>query len=332
MRFWWVNQNQTFRQEQHGGYLWSPKRKSNGQRNPFYEFMREVSPGDIIFSFVDTRIGHIAVAQSTAYEAPKPREFGSAGPNWSQIGWKISVRYFRLNNWIRPADHMSALGQVLPGRYSPLQSDGKGNQGVYLTRLSEQFAETLVSLIGHEARQLMSANRMDRYEVDVHLEPVPEIDEWEDYLSEQIAADQEIADTERNALIKARRGQGLFRENVRRIERACRVTRVDNLEHLVAGHTKPWRDCDSAAERLDGENGFLLTPTIDHLFDRGFISFENNGRLLISPVADANSLERMGVRTDQPTNVGAFSAGQRRYLEYHRDSVFLAARVGPGAD
>jgi putative restriction endonuclease len=50
MRYWWVNQNQTLRQEVEGGYLWSPKRNKNGHRNPFYEFMREVSPGDIVFS------------------------------------------------------------------------------------------------------------------------------------------------------------------------------------------------------------------------------------------------------------------------------------------
>lgn len=47
MRYWWVNQNQTYRQEIQGGYLWSPKRNANGARNPFYESMREVSPGDI---------------------------------------------------------------------------------------------------------------------------------------------------------------------------------------------------------------------------------------------------------------------------------------------
>jgi len=52
MRYWWVNQNQTFRQEIAGGYVWSPKRNANGARNPFYESMREVSPGDLIFSFV----------------------------------------------------------------------------------------------------------------------------------------------------------------------------------------------------------------------------------------------------------------------------------------
>jgi hypothetical protein len=56
MRYWWVNQNQTYHAEVQGGYLWSPKRSANGARNPFYETMREVSPGDLIFSFVDTRI------------------------------------------------------------------------------------------------------------------------------------------------------------------------------------------------------------------------------------------------------------------------------------
>jgi hypothetical protein len=81
MRYWWVNQNQTFAQETGGGYIWSPKRKANGQRNPFYEFMREVAPGDFIFSFANTLIPAVGIAQSTAYESPKPAEFGTAGPN-----------------------------------------------------------------------------------------------------------------------------------------------------------------------------------------------------------------------------------------------------------
>ena len=56
MRYWWVNQNQTYRHEVSGGYLWSPKRNAKGARNPFYESMREVAPGDLVFSFVNTRI------------------------------------------------------------------------------------------------------------------------------------------------------------------------------------------------------------------------------------------------------------------------------------
>ena len=47
MRYWWVNQNQTFRQEIGGGYLWSPKRNANGARNPFYESMRDVAFSDV---------------------------------------------------------------------------------------------------------------------------------------------------------------------------------------------------------------------------------------------------------------------------------------------
>ena len=45
MRYWWVNRNQTYRHEVEGGYLWSPKRSASGAPNPFYELMREVSPG-----------------------------------------------------------------------------------------------------------------------------------------------------------------------------------------------------------------------------------------------------------------------------------------------
>ena len=48
-------------------------------QNPFYEGMREFSPGDLIFSFVDTFIVAIGVAQSYCWESPKPTEFGTGG-------------------------------------------------------------------------------------------------------------------------------------------------------------------------------------------------------------------------------------------------------------
>jgi predicted restriction endonuclease len=112
---------------------------------------------------------------------------------------------------------------------------------------------------------------------------------------------------------------------VQGVERACRVTKVERREHLVASHTKPWRD-SANEERLDGENGLLLTPTIDHLFDKGFISFENGGDLIVSPVADRPSLLKMGIKPDAKLNVGAFSDGQRIFLDYHRDNVLRMSR------
>ena len=85
------------------------------------------------------------------------------------------------------------------------------------------------------------------------------------------------------------------KDRVSKIETKCRITGVENPVHLIASHCKPWRDSTNE-ERLDGENGLLLTPSIDHLFDRGFIGFEDNGKLIISPVAHQPSLQAYGNR------------------------------------
>ncbi len=78
--------------------------------------MREVAPGDIIFSFVDTRMAAIGVAQSYCWESPKPTEFGEAGQNWETVGWKVKIRFTNLLNKMRPKDHMGILSAVLPER------------------------------------------------------------------------------------------------------------------------------------------------------------------------------------------------------------------------
>ena len=154
----------------------------------------------------------------------------------------------------------------------------------------------------------------------------PQID-WEENLQAEIASNASLDETQKEQLILARRGQGEFRKNVQSIERFCRITKVDRPEHLRASHCKPWRDCQSSDERLSGENGLLLTPSIDHLFDRGFISFEDNGDLLVSPVAHQTSLSRMGVITTKRVNVGPFAAGQREFLDFYRNYIFLEAAV-----
>lgn len=324
MRFWWVNQNQTFRHEFSGGYLWSPKRSANLARNPFYESMREVSPGDLIFSFVDTRIAAIGIAKSYCWECPKPAEFGTAGQYWENIGWRVTVSFTSLLNRIRPKDHIEVLKSVLPDRYSPLQSSGNGNQGIYLTEISQDFAEVLTGLIGAEAQMMMAGSQIAAATANEKLTVGDDLDVWEGKIEEQLATDSSVQETDREAIIRARRGQGLFKVRVARIEHHCRVTGVSNMTHLVASHSKPWRDSTNE-ERLNGENGLLLTPSIDHLFDRGFIGFENSGELIISPVAHRPSLEKMGIETQRRVNVGAFTEGQRHFLEFHRSSVLLRA-------
>lgn len=319
MRYWWANQNQTYRHEVRGGYLWSPKRKANQAQNPFYDFMREMAPGDVVFSFANTIIRAIGIAASHAYEAPKPLEFGQAGAYWDKIGWRLDVRFSELRLPIRPSEHMSVLAPLLPARYSPLRPNGAGLQSVYLTRLPEQLAASLIDLLGAEARDLVLGCRVAE---GAPIASAVGLVEWEEHELSQVQADAALPETDRLDIVLARRGQGLFKTRVMRIEHACRITGVNREEHLRASHCKPWRDATNE-ERLDGENGLLLTPTIDHLFDRGFIAFADNGQVVVSPVAHRESLLRMGIKPEHPPMVGSFSTGQRRFLEFHRENVLL---------
>ena len=101
MRFWWVNQNQTYREETVGGYLWSPKTRADGGRNPYYESMRQVQPGDVVFSFAGTLIRAIGVVREPAQTSIKPSEFGSTGSYWSDDGWLVGVDFRELSTPIQ---------------------------------------------------------------------------------------------------------------------------------------------------------------------------------------------------------------------------------------
>lgn len=131
--------------------------------------------------------------------------------------------------------------------------------------------------------------------------------------------DSPLDETEREQVTKARIGQGLYRKNLEEIETYCRVTGLAIKIHLRASHMKPWRVC-SDAEKLDGNNGLLLSPHIDHLFDKGYISFSDGGDLLVSGNIDMAVLKAWGIQT--PFNAGPFNPRQRYYLAYHREIIF----------
>jgi putative restriction endonuclease len=183
------------------------------------------------------------------------------------------------------------------------------------------FVDALIALIGPEAiAVLANATQADASMTVLNAD----LELWEHHIESEVERDSSLPLTDREAIITARRVQGLFKQRVMAVECFCRITQVDNPTHLRASHFKPWRDSTND-EHLDGENGLLLAPSIDHLLDRGFISFQENGQLIVSPVAHGPSLERMGVPTRQTVNVGAFTPGQRRLLEYHQDAVLLRA-------
>ncbi|MBY0244660.1 MAG: hypothetical protein K2Q03_04300 [Sphingobacteriaceae bacterium] len=121
---------------------------------------------------------------------------------------------------------------------------------------------------------------------------------------DEIEQSTQVDPTEREQLIKSRRGHGTFRINVERIDKHCRVTKTTAKELLIASHIKPWKRFDDI-EKIYGNNGLLLAPHIDKLFDAGFISFEQDGTILISPRLDYNVLRQW--RINENLNVGSFS-------------------------
>lgn len=302
--------------------MWSPKRNSAGKKNLAYELMRTLAPGDIIYSFAKTRIRAIGIALSYCYEYPKPSDFGVVGEAWGDAGWRVDVDYKEIQNPIRPKDHIDFLLPLLPDRYSPLQANGNGQQVFYLYGISNELAFGLAQLMDRSVVDLVSGNVVSDYLE--HPRTLQNLQAWEDVVQAELESDKSIAETTRSTLVLSRRGQGKYRSDLLKIEPLCRITRVDREAHLVASHTKPWRDA-SNDERLDPENGFMLTPNVDHLFDRGFITFDRSGDLIVSPVAHKESIQRLGISVAGKTNVGHFSSGQKTYLDWHRDYIFLGA-------
>lgn len=305
MAYWWVNHKQTRNHEIRGGYLWSPIRNANGARNQSYDNMSVVRPGDIVFSYADGQIGAIGQIIESATVSPKPTEFGSVGDYWSNEGWLVDVQFSTASRPIRPKDHLQAIRPYLPAIYSPIQANGNGNQGIYLAAIPEELGRLLITLLRMEADPVFAS-------------PLPEIPVPDESLLTDLHEIEQLTTvpaTQRLQLSKARVGQGLFRKQVMLLDPNCRVTGISDPRLLIASHIKPWRD-SSNLERLDGNNGIMLSPHIDALFDAHLISFENDGKMLVHPTLPDDVLNRWCVRRD--TKVEPFVAAQIKFLDFHR--------------
>jgi putative restriction endonuclease len=164
------------------------------------------------------------IVASNCYECPKPAEFGDVARTGTRSDGRFWVNFVRMENQIRPRKHIGVLGPLLPDKYSPLQASGRGNQ-IYLAEISSQLAEMLVGLIGRLAQELALATARHP-ELRRPAVETADIEVWEHHLKQTIENTTDIPDTERQSLIVARRGQGLFKERVMRIETFCRVTKV----------------------------------------------------------------------------------------------------------
>ena len=119
----------------------------------------------------------------------------------------------------------------------------------------------------------------------------------------------------------AREGQEEYRRKLLEECPFCPITMINEESLLIASHIKPWAVSD-IQERTDPNNGFILSPLYDKLFDRGYITFNEDKRVVISNWLSRQVKERIGIKDNQLFQFLPMNEKRALYLEYHRESVF----------
>jgi hypothetical protein len=209
---------------------------------------------------------------------------------------------------------MGELSPVLPRKHSPILSSGASNQHMLLAAVPPLMVDALTRLLDGEVERIVGTiiEKVGRSLI-------------EDVAEAAIQQRTDIGPNQKSDLLTARYGHGRFRANVEISEHSCRVSGVLDRRHLWARHIKPWSECDDA-EKLDGSNGLLMSPHIAHLFERGYISFSDEGDLLVSQEMNPVVLDNW--RIQLPCNVGEFRPEQCYFLNYHRREVFQQHGAG----
>ena len=200
IKYWWVNQNKTYREEIEGGYMWSPKKAKGNRIQQAYENMKFANVGDIVFSYNRKSINHVGVVTRRAYSKYKPTEFDNSNNSWDNEGWMVDVDYTPCTQKISPKMHYNEIKDLLPNKYSPIKTNqadpNKNGDGfeIYLAAISIELGEKLIALTN-------SSRLMQDYAYATKLE-------------DKIQNDSTISRTEKETLIKARVGQGKFQSDV----------------------------------------------------------------------------------------------------------------------
>ena len=191
-------------------------------------------------------------------------------------------------------------------------------------RCSWENYSTYVSLIG-ELRNILAESLAESLAVEVTLLDAHSF-AW--ILACQMERRNKLADvreylslslSEREAIVKARIGQGRFRDSLIEYWLACAVTGCAEKALLLASHIKPWAKAE-LVERLSLYNGLLLSPTLDACFDSGYVSFDDEGKILISERLTRDDARVLGIHPDMLLR--RVEPQHKKYLAFHREHIF----------
>lgn len=294
MSFYWVNLGRTYQEVADHKFLWAPSHTFNSRGKKLidggWRHVPEVKRGDIIFCNENSRIIYVAVAKKNSYPAERPanRNFDQ----WKRDGFKIEVDLVILGTPVKLDDFRNELYERFNDATSPkLLTVQRMPAQKYLTRLPDGAGILIMNTLGDIA--LPIHDRITK--TNTH----------------------KLTETEREAVIKARVGQGQFRRDVLDLwGSTCPVTGINMPELLVASHIVSWQLSDNY-EKLDKFNGLPMSPAADKLFDKGLISFDDSGHLLVSARLTSGTLLKLGLKSD--LRIRGLRPEHRKYLSRHRE-------------
>lgn len=137
---------------------------------------------------------------------------------------------------------------------------------------------------------------------------------------EEDIIDSTVSQEKKQQLMRARKGQGEYRQKLLLECPYCPITLVSDDRLLIASHIKPWTASDDF-EKTDPKNGFMFTPTFDRLFDRGFLSFTDDKKTILSPFLSNMTYSKLGISNNKTISHLPIE-GREEYLAYHRKEIF----------
>ncbi|PFD75195.1 restriction endonuclease [Bacillus cereus] len=299
-----VMQGHTYLEEKELEIIWSPKKDRGGNVPHSWKRMMDVKEGDRIFHYVKGNIVAVSIAEEDCKESNKPSIMKSH-EQWNDEGYLVSLKYHELEKPINIREKFEEISQLLPIKYSPFQSDAKGNQG-YLYPCNEELALKLIELIS-------DLNIYEKKNEQLELS-VDEVRRTENNTLIPV-----ISETESEVKATIRIGQQKFRKALMELWNGkCALCGINLPELLRASHSKPWKDSTSM-ERLNSYNGVLLCCNHDALYDKGFITFDGQGRLHISLLVVETDYLIFGLRPKAKIEI---HPENKLYFKWHKRNIF----------
>jgi hypothetical protein len=297
MSFYWVNLGTSYKEVAANNFLWAPAYTfgKNGKKitNAGWDPIQELKSGDVIFCHRSGNIIYVAVAKNDAYAAKRPAT--RVYNQWKENGFQVDVDLTFLKPSVSVAAFKPTLIAIHNQNCSPALFTQKGGTSQqYMIRLPSGAGALILSNLG-----------------DLEMNICEQ--------SSEIQRGKKLTKgSNRETTTQARVGQGQFRADVLSAwNNTCPVTGLDKPELLVASHIVPW-SLSNEEEKIDPNNGFPFSPSVDKLFDKGYISFDDSGQLLVKTTAiNSQDLELLGL---SPTaKISRFNKQQKAYMAKHRE-------------